>query len=191
MTVRRDQILVVDIEATCWENNQPPPGQQSEIIEIGACLLNVASGELAEKRSILIRPEQSEVSAFCSQLTTLTQAQVDAGIGFAEGCAILEQSYGSRNRLWLSWGDYDRQMFRKQCKARKIRYPFSKKHINFKRLFADLNGKNRVGMTRALEQIGLVLEGTHHRGDDDAWNIARLMRAVLDANGPGILKKHW
>lgn len=26
---------------------------------------------------------------------------------------------------------------------------------------------------------GLTLEGTHHRGDDDAWNIAALLAVLL------------
>ncbi len=30
MARKLDQILVVDVEATCWEG-QPPPGQESEI----------------------------------------------------------------------------------------------------------------------------------------------------------------
>ena len=36
-------MCIVDIESSCWENEDgsktPPPGQQSEIIEIGICLL--------------------------------------------------------------------------------------------------------------------------------------------------------
>ena len=34
MARKLDRILVVDVEATCWEGD-PPPGQISEIIEIG------------------------------------------------------------------------------------------------------------------------------------------------------------
>jgi len=33
-----DQVLVIDIEATCWEG-PPPEGLESEIIEIGICPL--------------------------------------------------------------------------------------------------------------------------------------------------------
>ena len=34
-------------------------------------------------------------------------------------------------------------------------------------------------MERALARIGLPLEGTHHRGIDDARNIARLAALML------------
>ncbi|GAA2642620.1 hypothetical protein [Nonomuraea recticatena] len=32
----------------------------------------------------------------------------------------------------------------------------------------------RQGMAQALQVAGLPLEGRHHRGEDDAWNIAAL-----------------
>jgi inhibitor of KinA sporulation pathway (predicted exonuclease) len=42
MARRLDQILVVDVESTCWEG-EPPDGQEPEIIEIGLCVRAVAS----------------------------------------------------------------------------------------------------------------------------------------------------
>ena len=36
MAKRLDQILVIDVESTCWAGAQPE-GQVSEIIEIGVC----------------------------------------------------------------------------------------------------------------------------------------------------------
>jgi inhibitor of KinA sporulation pathway (predicted exonuclease) len=87
-----DQIIVVDIESTCWEA-AIPAGQESEIIEIGVCTVDIASGRRLEKESILVKPERSKVSQFCTQLTTLTQAQVDQGIAFPEACSILKNKY--------------------------------------------------------------------------------------------------
>jgi inhibitor of KinA sporulation pathway (predicted exonuclease) len=86
-----DQIIVVDIESTCWEK-KPPEGQESEIIEIGICPLDVPSGERLEKESILVKPERSQISEFCTNLTTLTQEQVNQGVPFAEACSILKKN---------------------------------------------------------------------------------------------------
>ena len=66
-----DKILVIDLEATCWEGD-PPPGQSSEIIEIGLCVLDVATGARSEPQAILVRPQRSALSDYCIQLTTLT-----------------------------------------------------------------------------------------------------------------------
>src|SRR4051794_24198511 len=97
-----DEIVVLDVESTCWDGD-PPAGQQSEIIEIGVCTVDVASGSRAGRRSILVAPERSTVSGFCTGLTTLTQDQVNAGHSFADACRILKREYLTKDRLWASW----------------------------------------------------------------------------------------
>lgn len=189
--INRDKIVIVDIEATCWEGHHAPPGEQSEIIEIGVCLLDMETFQPSDKRSILVKPERSKVSPFCTQLTTLTHEQVSMGIGFERACAILEQDYGAKDRAWASWGNFDRKMFETQCASCSVSYPFSVCYINAKKLYAKFHKRQQYGMTHALANAGLELEGTHHRGDDDAWNIARLMQYMLNRYGVGMLRKVW
>ena len=173
------EILVIDVEATCWRG-APPPGEQNEIIEIGACLLHPVTGQRSERASILVRPERSQVSAFCTELTTLTQAQVDEGIPFEEACALLRTRYRSEDRVWASYGDYDRKQFQTQCASFGVEYPFSAKHVNVKAAFARLESLSKpVGMAGALKRLQHPLEGTHHRGGDDAWNIAAILEYLL------------
>ncbi len=189
--VQQDKLVVVDIEATCWKNN-PPLGEQNEIIEIGVCLLNLQTLERSDKRSILVKPSRSKVSKFCTELTSLTQEQVDTGITYAEACEILQNEFDAPNRLWGSWGDYDRKMFVQQCDSFFVPYPFSDKHVNLKALFTEkLALKKQVGMAGAIKMTGLPLEGTHHRGDDDAWNIARLTAYVLEKQSADVLLPYF
>ena len=181
MAKQLDQILVIDVEATCWESG-PPPGQTHEIIEVGLCVLDVASGERLEKRSILVKPVCSTVSPFCTALTTLTQAEVDTGAPFVEACRILREDYSARRRLWASWGDYDRRQFQRQCDSFGVPYPFGATHLNVKALFAITHALPReVGLPGAAAILGLPMEGTHHRGVDDAWNIAAILSRLLMA----------
>ncbi len=190
-TVRRDRILVVDIEATCWEG-EPPPGQQHEIIEIGVCALDVARREVDEARSILVKPTRSAVSPFCTALTTLTQAMVDEGIPFEAACALIQREFDAKSYLWASWGKYDLTMFKAQCHAFGVPYPFSGRHANLKQLFAkSINNKVRVGMSQALDILALPLEGTHHRGGDDARNTARILAALLERCSASLLDPYW
>ena len=168
-------LTVVDVEATCWDG-PTPPGQTSEIIEIGVCVLDMQTLERVERDSILVRPERSSVSEFCTRLTTLTADQVAAGVDFAAACALLGTRYRAAGRPWASWGDYDRRQFERQCAATGVAYPFGDRHINVKRAFSEsCDTTRRFGMDEALRLAGLPLEGTHHRGDDDAWNIAALI----------------
>ncbi len=185
MAQRLDAILVVDVEATCWEGD-PPPGQISEIIEIGLCVVSVRALERVERRSILVRPASSTVSAYCTQLTTLTQADVDAGVPLADACQTLITAYKSRERVFASFGDYDRQLFESNCAAYGIAYPFGATHLNVKNLAAIVYGWSReAGMPAMLKRAGLPLEGVHHRGGDDAWNIAGLLCHFLRPLRPG------
>ncbi|WP_437683659.1 exonuclease domain-containing protein [Sorangium sp. So ce131] len=179
MAKRLDLILVVDVEATCWEG-APPRGEENEIIEIGVCMLEVSSGQRRDRRSILVRPERSRVSPFCTALTTLTQQDVDAGVSFREACVVLRDELKAQDRLWASYGDYDRRMFERQCQARGVPFPFGPSHLNVKTLFAVTHALSREeGMAEALERAGLPLKGTHHRGGDDAYNIAGLLAHLL------------
>ena len=179
MTRKYDQLIVIDIECTCWDG-PIPPGEENEIIEIGVCRLRSSNWERYDKRSILVKPERSTVSPFCTALTTLTPEQVEAGVSFAQACALLEKEYKTRQRIWASYGDYDRQMFERQCAARGVAYPFSATHLNIKTLFTLLRGmRHDVGMAQALQLLELPLEGTHHRGDDDAWNTALVLAKIL------------
>lgn len=179
MARQLDQVLVIDVESTCWEES-PPPGQFSEIIEIGIATLDIASGHRLEKHSVLVRPEHSTVGKFCTLLTTLTQADVEGGIGFGKACSLLRNDFVSKQRVWASYGDYDRRQFERDCEAWGIPTPFGPTHLNVKNLFALAYGlPHEIGMAEALDMLGLPLEGTHHRGGDDAWNIAAILSSLL------------
>jgi len=179
MAKKLDQILVIDLEATCWPGD-PPEGQESDIIEIGLCTLDVATGQRFDKASIVVRPERSTISEYCTLLTTLTQEEVEQGISFREACSLLRATYNSKERLWASFGDYDRLMFERECLTHGVKYPFGKGHINVKSLFAVVQNLDReLPLDEAMDRLGFPLEGHHHRGEDDAWNIARILGHIL------------
>ncbi|MFD7653684.1 exonuclease domain-containing protein [Actinosynnema sp. NPDC059797] len=166
---------VVDVEATCWDG-QPPPGQVSEIIEIGLTVVDLTSLTRLSRHRVLVRPQRSTVSPFCTELTGLTQAEVDTGATFREACRLLVTEHHSSTRPWASWGDYDRRQFERQCRATGTPYPFGQHHTNAKLVFTQAHDlRKRPGMAQALTVADLPLEGRHHSGEDDAWNIAALV----------------
>ena len=179
MKRRLDKILVVDLEATCWES-EPPNGESSEIIEIGLCVLDVATGERTDTQGILVKPERSALSDYCQKLTTITPDMLAGAPSFAEACALLVERFDSTRRTWASYGDFDRIKLMQQCEDWGVPYPFGRSHINVKNLFALQQGLSKeVGLQEATALIGLPFEGTIHRGVDDAWNIAAVLNRVL------------
>lgn len=181
MARKLDQILVVDVESTCWDG-PPPEGEESEIIEIGLCLIDVGKLERLSKHSLLVRPERSTISPFCTELTTLTPGMFEAAGSLRDAVKRLKQEFDSKDRLWASWGDYDRRQFERVCSAAGVGYPFGITHLNVKSLFAVSHGlKHEVGLDGAYDMLNLPMEGTHHRGDDDASNIAGILCRLLGA----------
>lgn len=177
-----DKIIIIDLEATCWKNEVPPKGQESEIIEIGLSVLNTETGEISQNQGILIKPTRSEVSPFCTELTTITQQLLDEqGVSFEEAIEMVADQYDPREYTWASYGQYDLNMLRRQCRNRNIPYPMGEDHINVKTFFTQVRGLARpTGMNGALNILNIPLEGTHHRGVDDANNIAKIMKWCVE-----------
>jgi len=177
------RVLIIDLEATCWQGPRPPD-QEPEVIEIGNAILHVASLQVEPGPELLVRPVRSTVSEFCTELTTLTQDVLDArGISFAEALDALSEAHGDIRRIvWASYGEYDRGKLTEECDHYAIPFPLGATHVNLKRLTALAAGWERErGMAGAMRGLGLepTPGSTHHRGADDAVNIARIAALVL------------
>ncbi|HEY1195360.1 3'-5' exonuclease [Flavobacterium sp.] len=175
-----DKIIIIDLEATCWQG-AVPKGQQNEIIEIGLAVLDTETGEISKNKGILVKPQRSSVSLFCTELTTITQDLLDQnGVSFEDAINQLVDEYNPDLYTWASYGQYDLNMLTKQCKSFGISYPMGDEHINVKEYFAEKFGLVKpTGMNGALHMLNIPLEGTHHRGIDDAKNIAKILNWCL------------
>lgn len=176
------RILVVDLEATCSDDGSIVP-EEMEIIEIGACWAT-EGGVVLERFQHLIRPLARPVlTPFCKQLIGITQEEVDQAPLFPIAARALQafvDEVVSSDTVWMSWGAYDYKQLTRDAQRHGIAMPLTMPHRNAKRLFAKAQriGKE-VGMVRACALTGISVEGQHHRGLDDAVNIARLMPWVL------------
>lgn len=173
-------INVIDLEACCWMGD-PPKGQNKEIIEIGIACVDFYTKEIIDSKSIIVKPRNSEISKFCTELTSITQELIDKeGIDLKDACDILRDEFNSKKRMWVSWGDYDRTAFERECKYKGISYPFGLTHVNLKEWFAFTYGlKQAPGVFNALKKLGLEFYGSQHRGVDDAFNTAVILQKIL------------
>ncbi len=175
-----DHYLVLDLEATCDEHHAIPR-DQTEIIEIGAVLVRAATLETAAEFQTFVRPvRHPRLTAFCTQLTTITQADVDGAPSLREALAALARFVEGRDFLFCSWGDYDRDQLARDARRNGLRVPLGERHWNLKRAFGELAGGARpFGTGMAMRRAGLPRTGVSHRGIDDARNIARLLPFLL------------
>lgn len=172
--------LVIDLEATCDERHRIPR-EQTEIIEIGAVLVDSGSLEPVDEWQTFVRPVIHPVlTPFCRKLTSITQAQVDQAPGFAAAVQGLGAFLGARPVLFCSWGDYDRAQLAREAERNAVTLPLGSQHFNVKEAFKLRVGDAKPrGVGQALAYLGLHFAGTAHRGIDDARNIARMLPYAL------------
>jgi inhibitor of KinA sporulation pathway (predicted exonuclease) len=78
------QYIIADLEATCWKGHSDPSAM--EIIEIGSVRLASSAGPVDGEFSRFVRPVVSLVlSAFCTDLTSIRQSDVDGADDFKAG----------------------------------------------------------------------------------------------------------
>jgi 3'-5' exoribonuclease 1 len=173
------KLLIVDLEATCWERPRHRP-EDMEAIEIGALLVDPADPARPREYQGFLRPVRfPELSEFCTRLTGIVQADVDGAEPFAQAFPRFLAWIGDPSSVrFASWGNYDRNQFVRDCERHDLPYPFAEDHLNLKHHCSAKLGIKPAGLEQALRRAGLVFEGSHHRGLDDARNIWRVLRAV-------------
>ena len=182
--------IVLDIEATCWGDDEPrrraAQPQETEFIEIGAARLDAARLQVIDTFQTFVRPTRHPtLSAFCTQLTTITQADVDAAPTFPGALAALTRWLGEAPVVLCAWGGFERVMFRRHCRAAGAVNPFAGAYLDVKVEFSRwshgrIPGGGQMSAAAAGASLGVPAEGTLHRGLDDALLVARILRAIRD-----------
>lgn len=179
-------ILVVDLEATCWHNDIEQGNKPNEIIEIGIVQLN-SNYDFVKSHSYVVKPRLSEVSKFCTELTGWTQDAINQGKDIVEVLKQVDEEFQvTKATEWWSYGSYDRNKLSGDKSRRGslgliygISSPFDKvSHFNAKEELAHIECIKPIGMAKALKYLGMVLEGRHHNGEDDAKNIAKIVKRI-------------
>jgi len=181
--------IVVDLEATCEENNRK---FDNEVIEIGAVkyVRRVFDGPLTgptSEFSEFVRPVVNpKLSDFCTSLTSIKQEDVDKARFFPRVYNdFIEWCQEGADDFWLiSWGQYDKNQLIKDCARHMMSDIDLANHVNIKREFARIHelspNKARIGVSKALFKTGLRFEGVQHRGIDDSRNIGRIFEIIFD-----------
>lgn len=183
LPVPSGNFIVLDFEATCSNpgNSVQVPRGEMEIIEIGALAVSPELEVLGEFPRF-VRPVRNPVlSEFATELTTITQAEVDGAEDFPTVAAELAL-WAAEHEIswWGSWGKYDRNQLTQDVRFHRVPDPLPQEHFNIKEAFsARQNIKRRLGLGGAVKMAGLDFAGTAHRAIDDTRNIARILPFVL------------
>jgi inhibitor of KinA sporulation pathway (predicted exonuclease) len=183
--------LVVDLEWTCGDSI---PNEEQETIEIGAVILSDDGDTILAEFSTLIKPVRHQVSELCESVTNISNEMLlsapkfpPAMRAFTSWTALFsrgEPGQGPAPRTcngFCSWGKSDQRLLMQDVKfwdhENAAAYPFTE-HTDLARMFTKKTGSKR-GHRQAMKRLGIKPEGAHHRGLDDARNIAKMVPMLL------------
>ncbi|KAI3353419.1 hypothetical protein L3Q82_019947, partial [Scortum barcoo] len=195
-------LIVIDFESTCWREKN---NYSQEIIEFPAVLLNTSTGEVESEFHTYVQPQEHPVlSNFCTELTGITQMQVEAGIPLQiclsrfsrwlqnlqleKGVVFPNKQQSSSTSspsqklcTFLTWSDWDLGVcLQYECKRKQLHKPdVLNSWIDLRstyRLFYDRKPK---GLNGALQDLGIQFSGREHSGLDDSRNTAQLAARMM------------
>jgi inhibitor of KinA sporulation pathway (predicted exonuclease) len=182
-------LYCVDLEATCDEvekSESPRPlavvPDQMETIEIGLVVIDLETLEIVDEFQRFVRPKiNPTLTDFCKKLTSIQQADVDVAGTYVE----VGQELGAfiaryPNAAWASWGDYDARQLERDagfaaCPSLLEGLPL----FNARKWHAGLYDNRPKSLKQTVESLGLVWQGSYHRGIDDARNVASIVKEIL------------
>ena len=195
-----DYICIFDFECTCT-NDESVKLNAQEVIEFPVVLLNVKTRQIKSIFHTYVKPtEDPQLTDFCTELTGITQDQVDAGVDITVAMKQLhvwlgQQGVFGSEFIFMSCGDFDGNHLGREAKRKQFFVPnYLRRWINLKKAFPqsrvdaskpdyDFNDFYTIknckptvrGMTDMLELLELELEGRHHSGIDDCKNLTRVV----------------
>ena len=164
-----------------------------EIIQIGACIGNIKTGEILDTFCAYVAPE-FPLSPFITQLTGITQKTIDE-----EGKDILA-AYKSLlefvkphdiNCNVMTWGGGDTKELKNQVQwaydvvviGKVFAWPFGRRWIDIKTWFQfrqlARGEKLQAGLAKAMAKTGLNFKGRKHDALADSVNTFRLAHQLV------------
>lgn len=198
--------LILDVEATCWDDGIPWWQHRCEVIEIGIYVPKQSESVLnadQRKATFLVQPIFNPVlTDFCKNLTSLTsemlngQPSFDQALWQIDGWCRAVFGKPLTEIRWASWGFYDLNILRANAFWHGSTIGFNPhQHINIKEIARRFRRDPRDGLYRLEDtpkrggfSLAKALKffdlgdfiGTAHRGVDDAYNIGRIWELLWE-----------
>ncbi|KAI8805255.1 ribonuclease H-like domain-containing protein, partial [Cladochytrium replicatum] len=207
-------LVALDLESTCDENHSNPsdvkvPRDQGEIIELSFAVISVAQLRVVHQQQIFVRPEQTPLTAFCTQLTGITQETIDEnGVSLAEALGILDgfikSNVGDRPFSFVCHGEWDlRYQLSRESREKNISLPgyFSVffdaiQETNLWLSLAERAGPRKVQASKnslvgLCTALGIQHQGRLHSGIDDALTISKIVLTEVASGQPVVVPTRW
>lgn len=156
--------------------NQP----SGKIIQIGAVVGDVGTGEIVEELSIFVNPKEC-LSQYIIDLTGINQKDVDLGLPLLSAYEELKKIHSKYQSFInpICWGGGDSLELLNQIKLENPNFKdadwcFGRRWVDVKTVFISyrLGNKNKFqgGLAKSMTKLGLKFQGKKHNAKDDAKN---------------------
>jgi 3'-5' exoribonuclease 1 len=187
-------ICVLDFEATCWKDKSGP-GFEHEIIEFPSVLINYDENtgkitKLGEFQEFCNPKLNKTLSDFCTELTGITQDQVDKADSFLnvfkrhfQWLVETVPDFHNQKVYILTYGNWDlANVIKLEFKRWNIKSvpAIYKQFINIKTEAAKFYHCRKMGMDGLLKYLGMELIGRHHSGISDTRNITNIFQRMVE-----------
>lgn len=157
-------------------------GQLSEIVEIGACKVDLEKKNIIDQIQIYITPKSGYVSKSTRKFIKMDKEDLKNAVPFIEGIHKFSTWLGEDYYL-CAWGKDDKAHIISQCVRNKIKLDWFKNYNDIQKPIGDLlvsDNNSQLGLKNALNLAEIEPMGKAHRGIDDAINTAQLLIKFID-----------
>lgn len=170
-------VVIFDIEASC-EDKKINRHYNMETIEIGAVKLD--GKKIIDEFQTFIHPEYvDDLTSFCTELTRITFDDLKEAPSFNE--AIVDFHKFIYGHTIYSCGEFDRKFLAREIVEKGTSHShlmaknaIESSHVNLKKHYSKVTGNKMCGMVGMAKKLNIKLKGKHHRGIDDARNLASI-----------------
>jgi 3'-5' exoribonuclease 1 len=169
------QVIVLDLEATCWKNGIW--NKKKETIEIGAIRYRRGRSSWPEFQTFVRPVRVPKLSSFCVELTGITQADVAEAPLFPDALHRFLKWAGAIERIVIAtWSPYDLWQLALDLEYHQLP-KLDVPHLDVKKLATSLiGGKSLEATARALDVP--ATEG-RHRAIADARKTAKILDRLI------------
>jgi len=159
-------------------------GQLSQIVEIGACKIDLDTKQIVDEIQIYILPKGGYISKNTRKFINMKKEDIKKAVSFAEGIETFSKWIGD-NYFLCSWGRDDKVHIINQCVRNKIKIKWFKNYNDIQKkignvIKTDNKKQQQLGLKNALDLANIEAVGVAHRGLDDAINTAQLFMKYID-----------
>jgi inhibitor of KinA sporulation pathway (predicted exonuclease) len=181
-----DYFLVLDFECTCEVDDNT---WHNEIIEFPVVVVDAADLQVVAEFHSYVKPTiNTTLTPFCTNLTGITQATVDAAPTLPTVVARFEEWYANTipsdaTCVFATDTPTDMAVFMYRMEHRRKGIDFPEIFFTFVDIRATFHHyfkpSRKLKIPGMLKEMKMTFQGSQHSGIDDARNIARLLIAMI------------